>query len=192
MRGRSVRIATLETDTYRDMWAVNAYAAHSPGESRVPMFLQVAGDDRGTLLDAGAGSGRGAVALREAGFDVTMCDLTGDGLVDEASDLPFRQAVLWEDLTGLGRFRWGYCCDVMEHIPPPFTMLVARRLLDICDTVFFSISLVHDTFGSYVGKPLHQSVQSFTAWRDQLDAVGEVIEARDLLTNGVYVVRARC
>jgi hypothetical protein len=81
----------------------------------------------------------------------------------------------------------------MEHIPPAFTMLVVARLLEVARSgAFFSISLVPDAFGAWVGKPLHQSVQSFTQWRDQLATLGEVLECRDLLTTGVYFVRPRC
>jgi hypothetical protein len=63
---------------------------------------------------------------------------------------------------------------------------VARR------GVFLSISLMPDQFGKWIGKPLHQSVQTFPEWRDQLAAIGRVIEARDLLHTGIYLVEPRC
>jgi hypothetical protein len=63
---------------------------------------------------------------------------------------------------------------------------VARR------GVFLSISLMPDEFGAFVGKRLHQSVQTFVQWRDQLHAIGTVVEARDLLHCGVYLVKPRC
>jgi len=186
-------LRATEQHTYTDMWALDAYAAHSPGETLLPLFLSMVGSSRGTVLDAGTGSGKGALALQAEGFAVTLCDLTDAGLTDEARALPFVSTALWDDLSVAGRHRWVYCCDVMEHIPPAFTMLVVRRLLDVAeDGVFFTISLVPDVFGAWVGKSLHQSVQSFTAWRDQLATVGDIIEARDLLTTGVYYVRAKC
>lgn len=194
-------IQAAEHQTYTDMWALEAYADHSPGAVMAPIFVEMAErmDSRriqwraASVLDAGTGSGKGALALRDAGFRVTTCDLTDAGLVPEAQDLPFHQVALWDDLgRTVGYHDFVYCCDVMEHIPPTFTMLVVHQLLKVArQGVFLSISLVPDSFGMWVGKPLHQSVQSFTAWRDQLATIGEVVEARDLLTSGVYLVRPK-
>ena len=196
-------IQAAERQTYTDMWALDAYATHSPGAAMVPIFLdmirplQTERVDQwtaGSVLDAGCGSGKGAIALRDAGFGrVTLCDLTDAGLVDEAKDLPFHDVFLTDNLApAVGYHDWVYCCDVMEHVPPTFTMLVVHQMLRVARRgVFLSISLVPDGFGAWVGKPLHQSVQSFTAWRDQLATIGEVVECRDLLTSGVYLVRAR-
>ena len=205
---RGMMLHETERETYEQMWAVDAYAGHSPGEGLVSVFTEMAqryGPETYAyarleavaptrVLDAGAGSGKGALALHAAGYDVTLCDITPAGLSGDAQMLPFHAVSLWDDVRAVtGRHHYVYCCDVMEHIPPTFTMLVIRRLLDVAEHgVFLSISLVPDAFGAYVGKPLHQTVQSFTAWRDQLAALGDVLEARDLLTSGVYFVRPRC
>ena len=67
------------------------------------------------------------------------------------------------------------------------------RLLEVARKgVFLSIALINDHWGALIGKPLHQTVQSFTQWKEQLDTVGEVVEARDLLVAGVYLVKPRC
>lgn len=202
-------IVADERATYEEIWAIGGYADNSPGASLAPLFAEMAHQisadqakrwtdvlrigSHVTVLDAGCGSGKGAVALRALGFAVTLCDLTPAGLVPEAADLPFHQVALWDDVARTtGKHDYCYCCDVMEHIPPVFAMLVVDRLLQVAKRgVFFSISLVPDQCGALVGKSLHQTVQSFTAWRDQLDTVGEVVEARDLLVNAVYFVRAR-
>ena len=198
-------LVAQERDTYEQMWAVPAYAEHSPGQAMAPIFIEIVrrlyghAYDPASVLDAGTGSGKGALALEAAGFRVALCDLTDAGLVPEARHLPFTQTALWDHLKPRvgyqhgGQFDFVYCCDVMEHIPPAFTMLVVARLLEVARSgAFFSISLVPDAFGAWVGKPLHQSVQSFTQWRDQLATLGEVLECRDLLTTGVYFVRPRC
>jgi 2-polyprenyl-3-methyl-5-hydroxy-6-metoxy-1,4-benzoquinol methylase len=189
-----------ERQVYEQMWGWPAYAANSPGETLAPMFLEIAGRlgfaPGDSVLDAGCGSGKGGLALAQAGARVTLCDLTPAGLVPEAAPLAFHDVVLWQDLlaaTGRSRpFEFVYCCDVLEHIPTPFVMLVIHRLLQAArQAVFLSISLVPDQFGVLAGKPLHQTVQSFTQWRDQLACLGDVVEARDLLINGVYMVKPR-
>jgi SAM-dependent methyltransferase len=187
-------IVDTERRTYEDAWSLPAYSQHAPGEAYLPIALDLIGPARGTVLDAGCGSGKGALALRAAGFDVRMVDLTPAGLVPEAQALPFTEAALWSDLAAqIGQTDWVYCCDVMEHVPPAFTMLVAARLLAVArQGVFFSISLVPDSFGAWVGTPLHQTVQPFTWWRDHLGALGHVRECRDLLNAGVYLVEPRC
>lgn len=192
-------VAARERDLYGDVFSsVPKYSDFSPGEARVPMFMEMAGVDaaatfKGSALDAGTGSGKGAVALAAHGFRVTACDLD-DYRADEARALtiPFARACLWDDLRPLGWFDYAYCCDVMEHVPPEFTMLVVARLLAVSRRgAFFSISLVPDAFGAWVGRPLHQTVRPFTWWRDNLRSLGDVVECRDLRTTGVYYVAPR-
>lgn len=192
-----------ERALYTDIWSIPSYGDHSPGASFVPLFLEMAQIDRGatrmqTVLDAGCGSGKGALALAAEGFRVTLADLTADGLIAEARDLPFYQVCLWHDLGQQSGYHFGgkvdhvYCCDVLEHIPTEFTMLVIRRLLDVARRgVFLSISLVPDRFGVWVGQPLHHTVQSFVWWKDRLASLGVVREARDLIDTGLYYVEPR-
>lgn len=202
-------IAADERKLYEEAWAVDAYSSFAPGELYLPLFLEMkkgleattrapytfpglreALVRRESVLDAGCGSGKGALALQTAGFNVTMCDLTNEGLVDDAKSLPFRQAMLWSDLRRtLGRFDWVYCTDVMEHVPPVFVMLVVERLLQTCRRgMFLSISLVPDEFGAWVGRPLHQTVMSYMMWRESLSELAPVVESRDLGNTGVYLL----
>jgi SAM-dependent methyltransferase len=186
-----------ERETYSQVWGIPNYGEHSPGEQFLPLFLDMAPGIKTShaVLDAGCGAGKGALALRRAGFkDVTLCDLTPDGLCDDVRDLRFYEACLWKPLQPpfqRARYDWVYCCDVLEHLPPTFAMLAVHRLLEVAQRgVFLSICVTPDNFGVWVGKPLHQTVQSYVAWRDQLNALGHVVEARDLMHVGVYLVKA--
>ena len=189
-------LVTLEREKYQAVWAIDTYGAKSPGEDLLPVFFDMTCAAPGAkVLDAGCGSAKGGIALRNAGMDVTLCDLTGDGVLPAAEDLPFIAACLWDDLTilpmalGLDRFDYVYCCDVLEHIPTPFTMLVISRLLEVTKYgLFLNISTRPDDWGAFVGEALHQTVQPFTAWRDQIAAIGRLREARDLLISGCYYV----
>jgi SAM-dependent methyltransferase len=187
-------LITQERDLYESIWAIDAYRSHAPGEEFLPIFLDlIGGAGPMTVLDAGTGSGKGALALDAAGFHVDLCDLTFDGLVPEARHLPRAEACLWSDLRRrLGPRDYVYCCDVLEHIPPGFTMLVVSRLLEVARRgVFLSISLTTDNFGVWVGQPLHKTVLSFPQWRDQLAAIAEIVECRDLLITGLFLLRGR-
>jgi SAM-dependent methyltransferase len=192
-------LVETETATYEQMWGVETYADHSPGERFVPLFVEMSGArEPQTILDAGCGSGKGALALEALGFHVRLADLTDAGLVPLAKSMPFDQMCLWQPILSQsgyvfgGAFDWVYCCDVMEHLPTAFTMLVAARLLEASRKgVFFSICLQPDVFGAWIGKPLHQTVQPFTWWRDNLREIGRVKEARDLNATGVYLVEPK-
>lgn len=183
-----------ERDKYQDIWTVDQYAENSPGKTVLPLFLDMAGEVRGhSVLDAGCGSGKGAIALAGAGLTVRCCDLTGTGRVPEAQAFPFTEACLWDGglASTIGGFvDWVYCCDVLEHIPTALTMLVVRNLLSLARRgVFLSITFEPDVCGVWIGQPLHQTVQPFVWWRDHLRAIGTVLEARDLLGAGVFLLR---
>lgn len=184
-------VTHAERRLYEDVWSsISNYGEFSPGERYLPVFLAIAGDMRGSVLDAGAGSGKGAVALARVGFDVTLCDLTREGLVADAEPFPFLPGCLWSDLSARGRYDYVYCTDVLEHVPPQFTMLVVHRMLSVARRgLFISVSLVPDAFGVWAGRSLHQTVQPFTWWRDNLHELGDVVDARDLLNTALFYVR---
>lgn len=204
-------LVSRERETYEAMWLVEDYAKTSPGGQLVPAFLEMSGaQPRGnltripkslwktatpaqeTVLDAGCGSGKGAVALATAGFRVEMCDLTPAGLIDEAKAIPFWQTSLWAPALTPKTYDWVYCCDVLEHIPTPFVMLAVARMLETAHRgVFISVALQGDNFGVWVGKPLHQTVMSFVQWRECLDSLGHVKECRDMLMNGLFMLEKR-
>lgn len=188
-----MQLVERERETYREMWAVDAYARNSPGELYLPVFLDMAKPAANArILDAGCGSGKGMTALHAAEFRVTGIDLTRDGLV--TNDFDVIEACLWSDLDGVvASADYTYCCDVLEHIPTAFTMLVVAQLLRVTkQSAFFSICFNPDVMGALAGKVLHQTVQPFMWWRDNLSAVGRLIESRDLLNNGVFLLEGRC
>lgn len=189
-------VVAAERSLYTDVWTgVEAYGRHSPGAAYVPLFRAMTGAERGSVLDVGCGSGKGAIALAAAGFDVALADLTDAGLDEDARRFPFSEACLWSPTFGSdvsGPYDYTYCCDVLEHVPPEYTMLAIARVLETTRRrLFLSIALQPDQFGMWVGRPLHQTVQPFEWWRDRVRSLGRLIECRDLLASGLYVVQPR-
>ena len=191
-----------ETRTYAEAWGFEEYADHSPGAAHVGRFLEMAGLEPGvarerwrnlTILDAGAGSGKGALALQALGFGVELLDITPDGLVPEARGLAFHTGALWTPFAATaGCFDYVYCCDVLEHLDESMTMLAIARMLEAATRgLFLSISLVPDQFGILVGRPLHLTVRPFTWWRDRIRELGALDECRDLIDAGLFYVRPR-
>jgi len=195
-------IQQRERQKYDDLLlSVEQYGAFSPAERYLPVFLSLIGEARGTVLDAGCCTGKGGLFLQAHGFDVTLCDLTPSGLVDEARTLPFVQGSIWQDLSSIARakghpcrtrFDYVVCCDVLEHLPTHFTMLAIEQLLRVTrHALFLSIGLVPDVFGVWTGTRLHQTVEPFQWWRDAIRELGHVTDARDLRESATFLVEPR-
>ncbi len=183
-------LLTTERAKYAAAWTCDRYAVVSPGVQYLPLFLEMAQPQPGAkVLDAGCGAGAGTAALLAAGFEVTALDFVDNAYTAAA---PFIERPLWDDLhyPGLRLQDFAYCTDVLEHIPPALTMLVVHRLLAIAwRGVFLTVSTQPDSFGYYVGEPLHLTVQPFIWWRDHLATIATVVEARDLLNAAAFFVR---
>lgn len=199
-------LQAVETDAYADLWSsVSSYKRNSPGEQYAATFHALVQDAGATVLDAGCGEGRGLVALAKLGYVVAGLDLTDAGLSAEAATFPFMQETIWNDLhEAVNLFHaspthaygskpdYVYCCDVLEHLPPQFTMLAVDQLVRIAKKgVFLSIFFIQDGYGPWVGRHLHQTVQPFVWWRDSLRERHAVVEARDCHEFGIFYVRAQ-
>lgn len=180
-------------------WDIPHYGNFSPGEHLLELFLDMSGAKRThSIVDAGCGSGRGGWALEKAGFvDVRLCDVV-DRRDPDVQTMRFTHANIRYPLAPqlgyvLGRkLDWVYCCDVLEHLPEAFTMLAVSHLLDASRKgCFLSICTELDAKGPWAGRALHETVKPFTWWKNCLNEVGHVQDARPRLHAGVYLVTPR-
>jgi len=159
-----------EFEKYRKMWAVHGYRQRSPGERSLGEFLLTADMPKhSTILDFGVGCGRPAFALQEKGYRVTGIDLTETCLDSHILyKLNFVKASLWDlpsDLTG----DYGYCTDVMEHIPPEKVDAVLSEQVRTCKVgCFYQIATFQDTFGRKIKETLHLTVENADWWEAKL------------------------
>lgn len=182
-------ITDREAAKYAQAWHLGGYADNSPGANFVDLFFRIAQPRPSqTILDIGAGAGAASAKLSERGLRVNAFDLT-----DEAwsIDVPLRTGSIWRDLPRsfigeAGSFDFGYCCDVMEHIPPQFVALSISEMLKSCRRVFYSISFKRDVHGDAMRDRLHLTIESFTWWRDTFRELGTLLEARDIIGDGVF------
>lgn len=180
-------LATHERRKYERIWSDSRYAQYSPGEEMVPLFRQMC-RKKGTLLDIGCGTGRATRKLHEAGYSAVGIDFV------DARDAPtpFVKQNLWTPWKKIRGVRdYGYCCDVMEHIPPEKVDLVLDNIIRHCNRVFFSVHFGPDHFGQVIGHPLHLTIRPFVWWREKLRCYGILTEARDLLGMGVFLLQTR-
>lgn len=183
--------AKQERDKYQEIWEkVPEYRSYSPGKENVERFMKVINPKLGSrLIDLGCGEGVAGLEFEKLGLDVWYLDITKAAKKEEIRDNRFMVSPLWGDWRKFPQFDYGFCCDVLEHIPQEYTMLCLDKILENCRISWLQISLIEDSFGKVLGQPLHLTVRSFDWWLIRLGTLGKVIEARDLLDTGLYVVK---
>ena len=185
--------AAPERAKYAAIWSgVPDYKNYSPGLENVDRFMAVLSPSpQSTLLDVGCGAGVAGLDFEKRGLRVWWLDITDAGLEPEVDRNRFIESPIWSSAWTRHRpmgFDFGFCCDVMEHIPPEYTLLCIDRILNACRTVWFQIALTPDEFGHRIGQPLHLTVQPYAWWLSRIASLGKVIDARDLCGTGLYVV----
>ena len=163
-----IEVRPDERAIYEQMWKRPEYRIVAPGESVVLDFLQQAKIKPGEeVIDFGAGTGRGALALRKVGAKVRMLDFAANCLDDEVraaqcDDFTFQQHDLTKPVPVSAQY--GYCTDVMEHIPPQHVVQVLQNILLAARHVFFQIACEPDVLGQIIGQPLHLTVENHDWW----------------------------
>lgn len=185
-----------ERDKYAEIWSRQEYRdAHSPGVENVDRFMKVIEPRKAsTVIDIGCGSGKAGLEFEKRGLRSWYLDITDAGIDEDVPRGRFTAAALWSSIwpkapaAGLG-FDYGFCCDVLEHIPPEYSMLVCDRILQHCEIAWLQICNQPDEFGpKLLGEPLHLTVQPYSWWLLRLATIGKVIDARDLCGVSLFVV----
>ncbi len=171
-----------EPQKYEAIWKHEKYRCHSPGERVAERFVQIAQPSPWQVVaDLGCGTGRGGKAVeRLSGARVVYVDFAPN-CMDEGqpilADLS-RQIPVNADI--------GYCCDVMEHIPPGQVDDVLRNVCNVAPRIFFQIALFHDNMGAIIGQRLHLSVHTAFWWLRKLQDYGRVLHFEDHGKTAIY------
>jgi SAM-dependent methyltransferase len=168
-------VPMAEEEKYRRMWDLPEYRTVAPGELVADAFLKVA-QPKGSVIDFGCGTGRGALKLAEAGLSVTLVDFTENSRDEAARSLPFIRWDFSEPSEPPATADYGYCTDVMEHIPPDKVDVTIQNLMRASGRVFFQISTVPDNLGALIGQPLHLTVQPHAWWADKFASLGYAVQ----------------
>ena len=169
---------------YREMWTHSSYRRDSPGELMALMFLKEAGPRKGSeIIDFGCGTGRASFMLALfGGMKVMMLDFADncldpevrEALVTQKDMLSFRCADLVQGSPVTAPY--GYCTDVMEHIPEEDVPAVLTNIMSAAHHVFFSIATVQDRLGQEtIGKDLHVTVRPVSWWMERLNEAGATV-----------------
>lgn len=180
-----------ERDKYLQMWDIEQYRHVSPGEEVAQTFVDVVKPKSGSRIgDFGCGTGRGALAISKlVDCELVLVDFTPNSRDEEARHFKFIEADLTQVLPVL--VKHGYCCDVMEHIPPEDIDAVLHNVLNSCNDCFFQISTIPDVMGEEIGQQLHLTVEPHAWWKAKMAEHGEVLwdEERDIAS--LFHVRSK-
>jgi 2-polyprenyl-3-methyl-5-hydroxy-6-metoxy-1,4-benzoquinol methylase len=186
-------IVESERAKYAELWSdVPDYRIHSPGLENVDRFMKIMQPSPGdTLIDIGCGTGCAGMEFKKHGLNVNWIDITDAGIDTDIPMTRFINATLWSrwDRDKKHGFDYGFCCDVMEHIPTEYTMLVIDRIMSACRVGWFQIALVPDQFGEVIGKPLHLTVRPYGWWLERLRDISNVVDARDLCEQALFICK---
>lgn len=167
-----------ERDKYRRIWEDRSYGDVSPGSRNVGFFLDKF-KPTGTVIDFGCGSGKaGALIAKNSACQVILADFAENCLDREISGtLPFYTADLRHEMSIRGDY--GFCCDVLEHIPPEDVDSTICNIMACVAKSFFQISTVDDKWGITIGHPLHLSVHPASWWKERFQSLGFAIDWMD-------------
>lgn len=156
-----------EREKYNAMWRESKYRRVAPGEQYWKLAVDALGMKPGdSVIDFGCGSGMGAQRFQDAGYAVTGVDFASNCLNDDVS-IKFVESCLWRLPADL-KAEFGYCTDVMEHIPIERVDDVLAGISKAANKTFFAICTSDDNMGVLIGRKLHMSILSADCWRKAL------------------------
>ncbi len=195
---------------YEKCWDLEDYRIYSPGERLVSDFIGAAKPYKTqTVIDWGCGSGRAGYKLyKDHGLNVTLVDFAANCLDEnvrkEAEDnenLRFVQLDLTKDIDPEKlehTSQYGFCTDVLEHIPEEDVDAVLENILSHSKHVFFQISCIEDHFGAHDAirgdkdrEHLHVCVHNYQWWLRKFVDYGVTIHrSADLKRSCLFYVSA--
>jgi SAM-dependent methyltransferase len=180
--------ALVERDKYMQMWADHpVYRAVAEGSNALDAALAIAKPPPGaSFIDFGTGTGRAAAKLQDCGYTVQAVDFVPH-CMDEGIDVPFIEANLWELPEMSADF--GYCTDVMEHIPEEHVDAVLEGIKRCVPKAVFTIHTGPDNCGSAIDEILHVTQRSLMWWGQRLTEHFEVVEPHTNAFQMFYVER---
>lgn len=173
-------LAKIEEAKYLQIWQRPEYRKVSPGMLEADRATLICGFKPGqSLIDFGSGPCRATKKFMDAGMNVLAIDFAENAR--EHQDVPFLKACLWDLPDDVPTADFGYCCDVMEHIPMSKVDLTLRNIAGRVRTgVYFRIATRPDKMGKLIGMPLHLTVQNGAWWRHK---VSDHFETVDVIEN---------
>jgi 2-polyprenyl-3-methyl-5-hydroxy-6-metoxy-1,4-benzoquinol methylase len=192
--GEEKSLEDREREKYEDVWSKDQYRNHSPGEQLATYAYHRMGMRyHQSLIDFGCGTGRACVKFSKIHhMDVVGIDHASNCLdihIMNTYPIPFTfiNTCLW-DINPKIYADWGYCTDVMEHIPTEKVADVLENISKSCaNGCFFNIATRDDVMGSLIGKKLHMTVMTHKAWLDILTGYFDMVQSEEKEGESMFI-----
>lgn len=158
---------------YGRLYQMPEYRRLAPRDTLVEQFMEVVRPKPDShVLDLGCGLGMGGLGLLNAGMRVTMIDFirpevclnpeVREALAEHGDRIRFIKTDLERGLPVSAEY--GFCTDVMEHIPTANVDTVLGNILRATDSCFFSVCTRPDAGGKLIDEVLHLTQQPYAWW----------------------------
>lgn len=183
-------IAVAEQRKYQLMWEHDSYRERSPGMRHLQDALKKLSPPPGSsFVDLGCGTGRVSAALRANGFQVTAVDIAQNACTEFDGD--FISACLWDLPADVPVSDFGFCADVMEHLPTEKVTYALECISKVCHRVYFQIANFHCHEGDKIGEHLHLTVKSIGWWNEFLQHCFVVEHMEKQPKHHIFVCKSR-
>lgn len=146
-------------------------------------------DPGSSITDWGCGTGLVADHLHHHGFDVRCVDIASNAYTGA---LPIVEACLWDLPDDMPATDYGFCADVMEHIPTKHVIETFQNIESKTrKSCYFQIALFHDGMGRLIGETLHLSVFPAEWWKGIIAGVFHHAEYRMIGTKHLQAMAYR-
>jgi len=181
-----------EKEKYECIWNLPGYRRYSPGENHVETFLKFISPNS-IINDYGCGTGRASLKMKKAGHKVLMIDIASNALDEEVKQaLDNQLKFVCKDLRNMNfdvpSSDWGYCCDVMEHIPPDDINKVLKAIKLRSPNIYFSIA--GGPSAKWKGMDLHLTQRTQAWWERKLSQYWNIETLSSSGTNYCFVGRS--
>lgn len=163
-------VAKKERSKYEKVWSHDEYRRHSPGMMEAQSAFAMMGmHPYETVNDYGSGPARATKFFEEKGLHAIGIDLAENAA---ETDVPIFHVSLWDMVGHVPGAHYGFCCDVMEHIPPEKGDAVLKQIAHLTNKAcYFRIATRPDVMGPrLLGEPLHLTIKDAEWW---LNRIGE-------------------
>lgn len=183
-------IAVAEQKKYQTMWGFDSYRERSPGMRELQDALQKLKPAPGaSIIDLGCGTGRVAAALDALGYKVTAVDIAQNACTEFAGE--FIVAPLWQLPANTLRAQYGFCADVMEHLPTEKVSAALESIAGCCERVYFQIANFHCHEGDKIGEHLHLTVEPIEWWCKALEPFYAIEHMTKKPKHHIFVCKSR-
>ena len=182
-----------ERQKYEQIYSMGLWKDElEPGMQLIDFFLSYVGPFK-SITDFGCGSGEAGLVFHGLGYHVNLVDITDNCLrksVKMVLGQRFISCPLHEVPASLPLSDWGYCTDVMEHIPEQLVRPSLQALWSKTHNMFFSISGRPDHDGVMIGETLHMTVKPIDYWLTEINKLWHHIKYA-IGSPNLYIIMGR-